>query len=110
MTECTAGQTTMQDPRWLRPLHGLASEAKVGVGASTSFSHRRPAKRTDSFRSDAELNSMSLVFSADWVHVGAPIGEGGFSRVFEGLYTNPESGDQSLVAVKILKRSMLKRR
>jgi serine/threonine protein kinase len=50
------------------------------------------------------------VFSANWVKINTPIGEGAFSRVYEGLYTNPDTQDRSIVAVKILKKNMLKRR
>lgn len=102
-----------QDPRWQRPQHenGVKSDGRSNeVKASTSFSRHRPASRSDSFRTDAETSSLSIVFNAEWVQIGAPIGEGAFSRVFEGLYTNPDSGEQSVVAVKILKKSMLKRR
>lgn len=50
------------------------------------------------------------VFSASWVRLATPIGEGAFSRVFEGVYRNPETLEESVVAVKILKKNMLKRR
>ncbi|MEW5302263.1 MAG: hypothetical protein WDW36_005065 [Sanguina aurantia] len=108
----TAGEAHSQDPRWQRPQEQnghVRSETRTTT-ASTSFSRHRPASRSDSFRSDAETSSLSIVFNAEWVQIGAPIGEGAFSRVFEGLYTNPDSGEQSVVAVKILKKSMLKRR
>lgn len=109
MPGLTLGELS-QDPRWQRPKQGVNSEVKAKVSSSSSFTRHRPASRSDSFRSDAELSSASIVFNSEWVHIGAPIGEGGFSRVFEGLYTNPDSGDQSLVAVKILKKSMMNRR
>lgn len=105
----TGGSTAQEDPRWQRG-NGVKSEAKAELKTTSSFSRHRPASRSDSFRSDAETSSLSIVFNAQWVQIGAPIGEGAFSRVFEGLYTNPDSGEQSVVAVKILKKSMLKRR
>lgn len=108
MTESKADEA-LQDPRWLRPQQRITPEAKVRVNSSTLFNHC-PAQHCDTFRSNAELSSMSMVFDADWVRVGALIGEGSFSRVFKGLYTNPDSGHQSVVAVKILKRNMAKRR
>ncbi|MEW5316876.1 MAG: hypothetical protein WDW38_008218 [Sanguina aurantia] len=107
LTEAVQLQIETQDARQ-EPQK--AEPARAEVKASTSFTRHKPASRSDSFRSDAETSSLSIVFSADWVQVGAPIGEGAFSRVYEGLYTNPDSGEQSVVAVKILKKSMLKRR
>lgn len=81
-----------QDPRWHRRQEPAKAEpARAEVKASTSFTRHKPASRSDSFRSDAETSSLSIVFSAEWVQIGAPIGEGAFSRVFEGLYTNPDS-------------------
>ncbi len=65
-------------------------------------SQHRPVQR--------EASSLSIVFSASWIRLTAPIGEGAFSRVYEGVYRNPDSGDESVVAIKILKKSMLKRR
>ncbi|KAG2437945.1 hypothetical protein HXX76_005561 [Chlamydomonas incerta] len=53
---------------------------------------------------------MSIVFNANWVKILNPIGEGAFSRVYEGIYTNPDTLEESVVAVKILKKNMLKRR
>ncbi|EFJ49174.1 hypothetical protein VOLCADRAFT_90042 [Volvox carteri f. nagariensis] len=53
---------------------------------------------------------MSIVFNASWVKILNPIGEGAFSRVYEGIYTNPDTLEESVVAVKILKKNMLKRR
>lgn len=52
----------------------------------------------------------SIVFSPSWVKITHPIGEGAFSRVYEGVYTNPETLETSIVAVKVLKKNMLKRR
>ncbi len=85
----------IEDPRW-----GANGGAR-SPAASSSFSYGQQAERTGSF---------SIVFSAHWVRTTAPIGEGAFSRVYEGIYTNPETSEESVVAVKILKRNMLKRR
>lgn len=81
-----------QDPRWNRPATAAVEEGRTG-----SFSNK-------------DAGSLSIVFSASWVRLSAPIGEGAFSRVFEGVYTNPETREESVVAVKILKKNMLKRR
>jgi hypothetical protein len=51
---------------------------------------------------------MAIVFNASWIKLLNPIGEGAFSRVYEGLYTNPDTNDESVVAIKILKKNMLK--
>lgn len=83
-------------------------QASFTVGAGREGSFRRPPVQQDSFRNDT--NSLSIVFNAQWVHLLNPIGEGAFSRVFEGVYTNPDTNDESVVAVKILKKNMLKRR
>ncbi|KAJ9514444.1 hypothetical protein QJQ45_016183 [Haematococcus lacustris] len=71
--------------------------------------HSSPA-RESSFNNRSADASLSIVFSANWVRLVTPIGEGAFSRVFEGVYRNPETLDESVVAVKILKKNMLKRR
>jgi hypothetical protein len=57
-----------------------------------------------------ERGAPSIVFSASWVAITTPIGEGAFSRVYEGVYTNPETLDRSIVAIKVLKKNMVKRR
>lgn len=54
--------------------------------------------------------ALMQVFNASWVKIATPIGEGAFSRVYEGVYTNPDTLEESVVAVKILKKNMLKRR
>jgi len=86
----------MEDPRWKKPSSGHAAV----VERSASFSREK----------DGSGGSFSIVFSAKWVRVTTPIGEGAFSRVYEGVYTNPETTEDSIVAVKILKKDMLKRR
>lgn len=104
------------DPRWrekqpLQPSSGLNSGAaspSQGSFSGRQSSFRRPPTHQDSFRNDT--NSLSIVFNAQWVRLITPIGEGAFSRVFEGVYTNPDNGDATVVAVKILKKNMLKRR
>ena len=92
------------DPRWNRAAGGSPNHSAV----------KSVAERTASFNmkpeSSAGSGSYSIVFSASWVRITHPIGEGAFSRVYEGIYTNPETGEQSIVAVKILKKNMLKRR
>ncbi|GFR48469.1 hypothetical protein Agub_g10160, partial [Astrephomene gubernaculifera] len=109
------------DPRWNRQPQQHQAQAQLQGGLSThqgatrtaSFigrenSFRRPPSHQDSFRNDS--SSMSIVFSASWVKILNPIGEGAFSRVYEGIYTNPDTLEESVVAVKILKKNMLKRR
>jgi serine/threonine protein kinase len=90
------------DPRWNR---------QPGVQTALDSPQRNPVSREASFnRVEGSSGSYSIVFSASWVRITTPIGEGAFSRVYEGIYTNPETGEQSVVAVKILKKNMLKRR
>ena len=107
------------DPRWqkkqpLQPSSGLnsgnsgAASPSQGSFSGRQSSFRRAPTHQDSFRNDT--NSLSIVFNAQWVRLITPIGEGAFSRVFEGVYTNPDTGDATVVAVKILKKNMLKRR
>lgn len=113
------------DPRWIKQPQQQQQQPMVGVGVSPgpgtptgtsreqSFSNRansfrRPPSHQDSFRNDT--SSMSIVFNANWVKILNPIGEGAFSRVYEGIYTNPDTLEESVVAVKILKKNMLKRR
>eukprot|EP00798_Chlamydomonas_sp_ICE-L_P012533 gene12533-15749_t len=86
------------DPRWNKP-----------AGQAEAVARRVPA-RDNSFKGGPDAGAYSIVFSADWVRITTPIGEGAFSRVYEGVYTNPDTLQQSVVAVKILKRDMLKRR
>ena len=69
----------------------------------------RPVQRSGSFTKERDA-SVSIVFNSNWVKITQPIGGGAFSCVFGGVYTNPETGDESIVAVKILKTNMLKRR
>ncbi|KAG2493506.1 hypothetical protein HYH03_008322 [Edaphochlamys debaryana] len=109
------------DPRWLRPAQqqqqqqGQGAQPQTPPGGSRQGSiggrdnsFRRPPSHQDSFRNDT--SSMSIVFNANWVRILNPIGEGAFSRVYEGIYTNPDTLEESVVAVKILKKNMLKRR
>ncbi|GLI64951.1 hypothetical protein VaNZ11_008356 [Volvox africanus] len=114
--------TYQLDPRWIKQpqqqqvqqqLQGSQPVTPSGVSRTGSFvgrdnSFRRPPSHQDSFRNDA--SSMSIVFNANWVKILNPIGEGAFSRVYEGIYTNPDTLEESVVAVKILKKNMLKRR
>ncbi|GLC50565.1 hypothetical protein PLESTB_000393900 [Pleodorina starrii] len=119
--------TYQLDPRWIKQpqqqqqqqqqvqqqLQGSQPQTPAGVSRNGSFagrdnSFRRPPSHQDSFRNDA--SSMSIVFNANWVKILNPIGEGAFSRVYEGIYTNPDTLEESVVAVKILKKNMLKRR
>lgn len=94
------------DPRWNRR-KGEEATAKVD-----SPSRTRPVPERDgSFVAERpESPSLSILFEASWVKTTAPIGEGAFSRVYEGVYTNPETKDPRTVAIKILKKNMLKRR
>ncbi len=105
------------DPRWVKASNPQGSQPHTPAGGSRAGSftatdgtinYRRPPSHQDSFRSDA--NSLSIVFNANWVKILNPIGEGAFSRVYEGIYTNPDTLEESVVAVKILKKNMLKRR
>jgi hypothetical protein len=41
--------------------------------------------------------SLAIVFSASWVRLGAPLGEGAFSTVFQGTFTSPETGVENIV-------------
>lgn len=114
--------TYQLDPRWNKQaqpqqvqqqLQGSQPQTPTGVSRAGSFvgrdnSFRRPPSHQDSFRNDS--SSMSIVFNANWVKILNPIGEGAFSRVYEGIYTNPDTLEESVVAVKILKKNMLKRR
>ncbi len=81
--------------------HQQEHQPQASAAAAPARSHR-PVQR--------EASSLSIVFSASWIRLTTPIGEGAFSRVYEGVYRNPDTGDESVVAVKILKKSMLKRR
>ncbi|KAG1676851.1 hypothetical protein FOA52_010360 [Chlamydomonas sp. UWO 241] len=82
------------DPRWNR-----------GGDEASDATRDRTASPTGSDR-----GGYSIVFSPCWVTLTTPIGEGAFSRVYEGVYTNPETHEKSIVAVKVLKLNMLKRR
>ena len=94
------------DPRWERPNGGGATSGSPS--GSVSKQHGPPSA-TSSFRereresspAAGDRSSFSIVFSASWVHITTPIGEGAFSRVYEGVYQNPETNDQSIVAVKV---------
>lgn len=90
------------DPRWNtdRPVSGRAAVLRRDIPREPSFNRNV----------DGSGSSYNIVFSPSWVKITTPIGEGAFSRVFEGVYTNPDTGEKSVVAVKILKRDMLKRR
>uniref|UniRef100_A0A7S0RF21 Protein kinase domain-containing protein n=1 Tax=Chlamydomonas leiostraca TaxID=1034604 RepID=A0A7S0RF21_9CHLO len=93
-------EATAVDPRW-QPKAQAVQDGTSGTASprSVSFSSRQQ-----------DASSLSIVFSASWVRLATPIGEGAFSRVFEGVYRNPETLEESVVAVKILKKNMLKRR
>jgi len=107
------------DPRWKRReespdaagrQHSGDSEGSLRTRtASVAAQHEkhREANPADSDRGNA---GYSIVFSPSWVSITTPIGEGAFSRVYEGVYTNPETQESSVVAVKVLKKNTLKRR
>ncbi|PNH05363.1 Protein sevenless [Tetrabaena socialis] len=107
------------DPRWAKGREDAGTapaeqqqQAGSRPGSFTALGEVRGASRSASkeasFRTDT--SSMSIVFNANWVKILNLIGEGAFSRVYEGVYTNPDSSEESVVAVKILKKNMLKRR
>jgi hypothetical protein len=101
-----------------RPPAGAA-----GAGAaepllrSIAIKERTDAAAVDAAGADASKlrakepsDALSIVFNASWVKLGALVGEGAFSRVYEGVYTDPRTSEARPVAVKILKKSMLKRK
>jgi serine/threonine protein kinase len=61
-------------------------------------------------RTKEPSDALSIVFNQSWVKLGGLVGEGAFSRVYEGVYTDPRTSESRPVAVKILKKSMLKRK
>jgi hypothetical protein len=92
------------DPRWERTNHGSSRDTssspnRPAAGQVQRLAHHGPPSASPSF--NQKDSSISIVFSASWVHITTPIGEGAFSRVYEGVYKNPETGDQSIVAVKV---------
>jgi hypothetical protein len=69
-----------------------------------------PADSAASKQRSKESDALSIVFNQSWVKLGPMVGEGAFSRVYEGLFTDPKTQEVKPVAVKILKKSMLKRK
>lgn len=99
------------DPRWQRAAAQQGADSPVrSQNGSFSDAQRDEVRRESSFRTGQEASSLNIVFNAAWVRILTPIGEGAFSRVYEGIYTNPDTLEESVVAVKILKKNMLKRR
>eukprot|EP00201_Polytomella_parva_P005712 CAMPEP_0175080042 /NCGR_PEP_ID=MMETSP0052_2-20121109/25243_1 /TAXON_ID=51329 ORGANISM="Polytomella parva, Strain SAG 63-3" /NCGR_SAMPLE_ID=MMETSP0052_2 /ASSEMBLY_ACC=CAM_ASM_000194 /LENGTH=850 /DNA_ID=CAMNT_0016350609 /DNA_START=39 /DNA_END=2591 /DNA_ORIENTATION=- len=91
------------------PIQGTAQMGAGGAVGNSQVQNPNGVANRQSAK-DKESSALSIVFDASWVKLSSPIGEGAFSRVFEGVYTHPETGEQNIVAVKILKKSMLKRR
>ncbi len=94
------------DPRWDRPVSNRdGSPAAAAVAQPKNQQVQRLTSHgppTSSASFNQKDSGFSIVFSASWVHITTPIGEGAFSRVYEGVYKNPETGDQSIVAVKVI--------
>lgn len=68
---------------------------------------------TTDLRRSLSFTSINHLLDPKSVRIVAPIGEGAFSRVFEGRFKDPSSspGRQEVpVAVKVLKREVLKNR
>jgi serine/threonine protein kinase len=104
------------DPRWNRG-GAEAGDAAASKPAASPGPTAPEKKNPSSPRSErtasptgSDRGGYSIVFSPSWVTITTPIGEGAFSRVYEGVYTNPETHEKSIVAVKVLKLNMLKRR
>lgn len=99
------------DPRWNRRKQEESQGKPQTLEAPTPIRPRPAPEREGSFVAERpDSPSLSILFEASWVKATAPIGEGAFSRVFEGTYTHPETKEARTVAVKILKKNMLKRR
>ncbi len=93
----------MEDPRWQRPARDAAAAAPDSPARNEQLQRvqRQHGPPTSSPSFNQKDAGYSIVFSASWVTVTTPIGEGAFSRVYEGVYKNPETGDRSIVAVKV---------
>lgn len=90
------------DPRWQvktsRP-QDAASAAAAALqqqprqnlaAAGGAQQQQRNGASDEASGSDRQQACFSIVFLAAWVAIIAPIGEGAFSRVYEGVYTNPQ--------------------
>lgn len=100
--EVAAAETRAMDPRWQVKTNRAPDAASAAAAAlqqqprqnlaaaGGAQQQQRTGASDEASDSDRQQASFSIVFLAAWVAIIAPIGEGAFSRVYEGVYTNPQ--------------------
>jgi hypothetical protein len=103
-------------PLQSKPNHNAPSDHAHGSPSAHSSTHNAPAAHghvpraaSGAYRTQSG-NGIAIVLNPAWVQLLSPIGEGAFSRVYEATFDPPDGLGKRVVAVKILKRTHLKKK